>query len=223
MLTLRLDCIIGYVNSETAADIGTDHGYVAVELIKNARAKRVIASDVRQGPLNAAISNIKKNNMEDRIETRLGSGLSILRKGEADTAVIAGMGGELICDIIEKDIEIARSLTLVIQPMNSQYELRKYLINNGFTIEKEDIECEGDRVYNILIVKNGEQKGFREDIEYHIPLYLKDNAKFDALFNKKKREFSKIISGLEKSENCDIIKLNYYKESLKSLEGMVNV
>lgn len=222
MLTLRLNCIISYVNSDVVADIGTDHAYVATELIRRCRAKKVIASDVRKGPLNAAFENVKKNNMEDRIETRLGSGLSVLKKDEADTAIIAGMGGELICEIIKQDIEIARSLTMVLQPMNAQYELRKFLLENGFTIEKEDIECEGYRVYNIMIVKNGKQKLFNKDIYYHIPKYLKNNDKFNELYKKKEREFYKIVNGLEKSENCDIIKLNYYKECIKSLEEMKN-
>lgn len=222
MLTTRLNRIINYVNSEVAADIGTDHGYVATELIKKGRAKRVIASDVRKGPLDAAIENIKKNKMEDVIEARLGSGLSVLNKNEADTAVIAGMGGELICQIIKDDIEIAKNIKLVLQPMNSQYELRKFLIENGFEIKSEDIECEGERVYNILIVEKGEMKPFTKDIYYHVPKYLKENKKFDMLYNKKKREFLKIIKGLENSNNCDFNKLNYYKNSLKELEEMKN-
>ncbi len=222
MLTTRLNRIINYVNSTVAADIGTDHGYVATELIKKGRAKRVIASDVRQGPLDAAIENIKKNKMEDVIETRLGSGLSVLSIKEADTAVIAGMGGELICQIIKDDIEIAREMKLVLQPMNSQYELRKFLIENGFIIKEEDIECEGERVYNIIIVEKGCQKPFEKDIYYHVPKYLKENEKFDMLFNKKKREFNKIIKGLTNSNNCDYEKLNYYKKSLLDLEGLKN-
>lgn len=220
MLTTRLNRIINYVNSDVAADIGTDHGYVATELIKQGRAKKVIASDVRQGPLDAAIDNIKKHKMEDVIEARLGSGLSVLNKNEVDTAVIAGMGGELICHIIKEDIDIAKEVKLVLQPMNSQYELRKFLIENGFYIKAEDIECEGERVYNILIVEKGEMKPFKKDIYYHIPEYLKENEKFNMLFNKKKREFKKIIKGLENSNNCDYDKLNYYKKSLLELEAM---
>lgn len=222
MLTTRLNCIINYVNSNVAADIGTDHGYVATELIKKGRAKRVIATDVRQGPLDAAIENIKKNKMEDVIETRLGSGLSVIKSKEIDTAVIAGMGGELICQIIKEDIDIARDIKLVLQPMNSQYELRKFLIENGFIIKTEDIECEGERVYNILIVEKGEMKPFKKDIYYHIPEYLKENRNFNMLFNKKKREFVKIIKGLENSNNCDYEKLDYYKKSLLELEAIVN-
>ncbi len=220
MLTTRLNCIINYVNSTIAADIGTDHGYVATELIKKGRAKRVIASDVRQGPLDAAIENIKKNKMEHLIEVRLGSGLSVLNKNEVDTAVIAGMGGELICQIIKDDIEIAKEIKMILQPMNSQYELRKFLIENGFIIKMEDIECEGERVYNILIVEKGEMEPFEKDIYYHIPKYLKNNKNFEMLFNKKKREFLKIIKGLESSKLCDYDKLNYYKKSIMELEAM---
>lgn len=222
MLTTRLNRIINYVNSEIAADIGTDHGYVATELIKKGRAKKVIASDVRQGPLDAAIENIKKNKMEDVIEARLGSGLSVLNKNEVDTAVIAGMGGELICQIISDDIDIAKEIKLILQPMNSQYELRKFLIEKGFEIKSEDIECEGERVYNILIVEKGKMEPFTKDIYYHVPKYLKDNENFNMLFNKKKREFLKIIKGLENSNNCDYDKLNYYKNSLSELEAMKN-
>lgn len=218
MLTPRLNCILKYVNCNTAADIGTDHAYVPIELIKTGRAKKVIAADINKGPLDIAVSNIKKNSMEEKIEARLGSGLSVLKPGEADVIIIAGMGGELICEIIKSNMDIAKKSKLVIQPMNEQYELRKFLHNNGFSIECEDIECEGHRVYNILVVKNGEQESFKYDIEYHIPMYLKKNKNFKYLYEKKYREFNKIINGLSNSNNCDTEKLLYYKESLENLK-----
>lgn len=222
MITPRLNCIINYVNSKTAADIGADHAYVPIELIRSGRAKYVIASDVKKGPLDAARGNIEKYGMGERIETRLGSGLSVLKKGEADTIIAAGMGGELIEEIIRADEEIARASRLILQPMNSQYELRRYLIENGFSIEHEDIECEGHRVYNILIVKNGRQTPFRRDIDYHLPPYLYHHEKFVVLLDKKQREFIKIVKGLEKSENCDIIKLEYFRSCLKESKEILN-
>lgn len=218
MLTERLNCIINYVNCKVAADIGTDHAYVATELIRKSRAKRVIAADIRQGPLNAAIENIKKHKMENEIEPRLGSGLSVLSPNEVDVCVIAGMGGELICEIIAADVETARSMTLILQPMNAQYEVRKYLIENNFTIEKEDIVCEGERVYNVMIVKTGKQEPFKNEIEWHIPGYLKEHSLYQKLYNKKKREFLKIVNGLKNSKNCDTQKLDYYKKMLCELE-----
>ena len=222
MLTPRLNCIINYVNSAVAADIGTDHAYIPIELIRSGRAKSVIASDIKKGPLKIAEGNIIKYGLSDKIETRLGSGISVLDRGEADTIIIAGMGGELICEILKADIDKARESTLIIQPMNAQYELRQFLLENGFTIEKEDIENEKHRVYNILIVKNGMQKLFDKDIDYHIPIYLYNHPKFNLLYEKKLREFNKIIAGLEKSENCDIERLNYYKNCVKEMEEIKN-
>lgn len=220
MLTPRLECIIKHVNCEKAADIGTDHAYVAVELIRSGRAKHVIAADIGKGPLESAEYTIKKYELEDKIETRLGSGLNVLSLGEADEIIIAGMGGELIANIIEENADIARRAKLILQPMNSQYELRKFLIENDFTIEKEDIECEGIHVYNLMVVKRGKQIPFETDIEYHLPLNVRNHPKFSQLLAKKEREFVKVITGLEKSEHPDIKKLEYYKKSLDSLRGI---
>lgn len=217
MLTERLNCIINYVNCDCVADIGTDHAYVATELIRLGRAKHVIAADVRKGPLNAATENIKKHGMENEIETRLGSGLSVLEKGEADIAVIAGMGGELICEILNDDIDISRSIKLILQPMNAQYEVRKYLIENNFRIVKEDIVCEGERVYNVIITENGKQEPFLNEIDYHLPPYLKEHPLYHKLLDKKKREFTKIVKGLKASKNCDTEKLTYYEKLLREI------
>lgn len=221
MLTPRLECIIKYAAAETAADIGTDHAYVSIELIKRNKAKKVIAADIRKGPLDIARANIEKNNLSNKIETRLGSGLSVLKPGEADLIIIAGMGGELICDILSSDMDAARKSRLILQPMNSQYELRKWLHDNDFSIINEDIECEGERVYNVIIAESGRQDKFETDIEYHLPKYLYNNEKFYALCNKKKREFEKIINGLEKSDNIDENKLYYYKKRLEDLKNNI--
>ena len=222
MLTPRLNCIINYVKSAVAADIGTDHAYIPIELVRSGRAGRVFASAVKNGPLEIAEGNIRKYGLSDKIETRLGSGISVLDRGEADTIIIAGMGGELICEILKADIDKARESTLIIQPMNAQYELRRFLLENGFTIEKEDIENEKHRVYNILIVKNGAQKPFDRDINYHIPVYLYNHPKFNLLYEKKQREFNKITAGIERSENCDNERLNYYRNCIKEMEMIKN-
>lgn len=218
MLTPRLECIAKYVNTDTAADIGTDHAYIPVDLIKKGRARHVIASDVRKGPLRSAETNIEKNGLSDRIELRLGSGLSVLKPGEADVIIIAGMGGILISEIIAADIETASGPELILQPMNSQYELRKWLIENGFRILCEDIECEEHHVYNIIKAEKGVQKPYKKDISYHIPPELYGHPKLKFLYEKKMREFSKIVNGLETAENCDRKKLEYYRMSLKELK-----
>ena len=217
MITPRLQCILNHVKGSVIADIGTDHAYIPIRLIEENRAKKVIASDIRQGPVEIAKNNIKKHNMQDKIEVRRGAGYSILSPFEADCIITAGMGGKLISEIIEDNKEIAKNAYLVLQPMNYQYELRKYLIKNGFTIVEEDISIEGFKVYNLLCVKSGIMKPFENEIDYHIPPYLKNHKYFKNLYDKKFREFSKITDGIENSKEKDVEKLEKYKFLLKEL------
>lgn len=218
MITPRLKCIIDNTCGKKIADIGTDHSYIPIYMIENSLADYFIAADIRKGPVSIAKENIIKHNLSDKIETRLGSGLSVLKKGEADTIIIAGMGGQLISEIIDADIDIAKSAKLTLQPMNAQYELRKYLIKNGFKILNEDIAIEGFKVYNILNAEYTRQEEFKSDIEYHLPKYLTNHKYYKELYNKKHREFSKVIHGLENSKNTDTKKLQLYKNWLKELE-----
>lgn len=218
MITPRLKCIIDNTNGARIADIGTDHAYIPIYLIENEMADYVIAGDVKQGPVDIAVSNVEKHKLLNKIEVRLGSGLSVLKRGEVDTIIIAGMGGQLISEIIEADIELAKESKLVLQPMNAQYELRKYLLNNNFKITNEDIAIEGFKVYNILTVENGNQNKFEKDIEYHLPKYLKINKYYKNLYNKKHNEFSRVVVGLENSKDRDEEKLKLYKYWLKELE-----
>ena len=218
MITPRLKCIIEHTNGNRIADIGTDHAYIPIHLIQNDMAEYIIAGDVRQGPVDIARANVKKNGLSGKIEIRLGSGLSILKKGEVDTIIIAGMGGQLISEIIDADIEIAKECNLVLQPMNAQYELRKYLINNKFKITDEDIAVEGFKVYNVMNVQNGAQNKFENDFEYQIPKYLLNHKYFKNLYDKKYREFTKVINGLENSKDIDTEKLELYKYWLGELK-----
>lgn len=218
MITPRLQCIIDHTNGTKIADIGTDHAYIPIHLIQNDMAEYVIAGDVCQGPVDIAKANIEKNNLSDKIEVRLGSGLSILKNGEVDTVIIAGMGGQLISEIIDSAIEIARECKLVLQPMNAQYELRKYLIDKNFKITDEDIAIEGFKVYNVMNVQNGAQDKFETDFEYQIPKYLINHKYFRNLYDKKHREFTKVIKGLKNSKDVDTEKLELYKYWLGELE-----
>lgn len=218
MITPRLECIIKHTGGKIIADIGTDHAYIPIYLIENNLAKRVIASDVKKGPVEIARSHVQNNGLCDKIEIRLGNGLSVLREGEADTIIIAGMGGQLISEIIASHEKTARASSLVLQPMNAQYELRKFLAENNFKITNEDLALEGFKVYNIMNVEEGDGVKFENDIEYHIPKYLKSNKYYRNLYNKKHREFTKVIRGLELSNDVDGEKLGLYKYWLEELE-----
>jgi len=219
MITPRLEMILRHISGNSCADVGTDHAYIPIELAK--RGMRVIATDIMPGPLKIAAENVKKNNAN--IELRLGGGLLPIKKGEVDTIIIAGMGGEMIEKILSEGAEKTNDVTFVLQPMNSQYELRNYLLNNGFYIINEDLAVEGFKVYNLLVATKDEKKSaqalsYDKDIDKHLPASLYNNPNFKALAGKKKREFSKILSGLKRSKDAKPEELQKLEQILLEIE-----
>lgn len=145
------------VDTKTMADIGTDHGYLPVTLVGSNHISTAIASDTNKKPLEKAKKIINHYQLEKRIETRLGSGLSVLKPEEVESIVIAGMGGLLIRDLLEADLEVGKSVRkMILQPMNNQAVLRKYLETHGFRIIREDLARENERIYEVIVVEPGE-------------------------------------------------------------------
>lgn len=220
MLTPRLETVLSKVSGKTAADIGTDHAYIPIELIKQGKIERAVACDINEGPLRIAEANVKQNKLADKIELRLANGISALSQGEVDSVIIAGMGGVLISEILASDEDKAHSYKeLILQPMNSQSELRKYLSSHNFRIIEEDLAIEGFKVYNILVVSTGEPDEYTE-FETHIPKCLEGNRYFEKLVEKKEREFTKILTGLKKAgeKRYDKDMIDYYEGLMKELE-----
>ena len=218
MITPRLQAILNLTDAKILADIGTDHAYIPIRLIKEKKIKKAIACDKNEGPIKAAKENVIKYGFSDCIDLRTGDGLSPIEKGEADTIIIAGMGGKLISDIIGRDIDKARSSTLILQPMNAQYELRKFLIKNGFTIVKEELASEGFKVYNLMVVENGKDNKIRTELDLHIPKELVGHKFYYLLKEKKKREFLKISRGRKKSAEDSDETVKYYEDLLNELK-----
>ena len=133
-LSLRLQtCLDALHPLQSIADIGTDHAYLPCAGLLRGQLKRAIAADVGGGPLEAAKATISKYNLDDLIETRLGSGLSVIKPGEVEGVVIAGMGGKLITSILEADIPLAKSFNrLILQPNLDANVLRTFLMKNQF-------------------------------------------------------------------------------------------
>lgn len=217
MITPRLEMILRHVKGESCADIGTDHAYIPIKLAE--RQVKVIATDISSGPLKIGEENAAKYGQ--KIEFRLGGGLSPIAKNEVDTIIIAGMGGEMIEKIISADEEKARGSRLILQPMNSQYELRKYLAENNFYIEEEDLAVEGFKVYNLMVVRSGKSNSYEREIDLHLPKMLYLHPLFDKLIEKKKREMTKIYDGLVKSrtENeADAKKIGMLLQDIEEIE-----
>jgi len=165
-LSPRLKIIADSINSYMImADIGSDHAHLPIYLLKNNKIKKAIATDVNKGPIDMAKSHIREYNLTDSIETRLGNGLSALKQGEADVIVIAGMGGILITEILDKEIDIARSSRqLILQPMRNSDLLRRWLYENSFHIIDEALVREEDKIYEIIWAADGAIKFDKKDL-----------------------------------------------------------
>lgn len=138
--------------SESVCDIGTDHAYVPIYLVKKEITKKAVAADIKKGPLMQAEKNISAYGENARVETRLSNGFEKFQNGEAQVAVIAGMGGETICEILKKDIGIE---IFVLQPQSGHKELRSFLLSNGYIIKDEKICREGKKMYMAMLVSRG--------------------------------------------------------------------
>ena len=155
MLSKRLKAIAGLVPKGTrVADVGTDHAYLPIYLVGEKIAASAIATDINEGPLETARKNITQKKAE-KIELRLCDGLNKVSKNEVDTVIIAGMGGDNIIHIIgEAPWLKEKGKTLVLQPMSSADDLRRYLVKNGFETEKEVAVADSGKIYSVMLVKH---------------------------------------------------------------------
>ena len=151
-LSKRMKCIVDMVTpGRVVADIGCDHGYISIYLVEEGIAKKVYAMDVAEGPLGIARSNIESRALSDKIETRLSNGFEALEVGESDCAVIAGMGGNLIIDIILGGLhKISNNYELVLSPQSDIPLVRTFLREHGFIIMDEEMLSEDGKYYNVI-------------------------------------------------------------------------
>ncbi len=138
--------------ADCVADVGCDHAHTDIKLLKDGIVKKCIAMDVRPGPLQKAAENLKLYECQDKVELRLSDGLDALNPGEADICIIAGMGGVVMKDILERGLGTDGHLkgcrpVLILQPQSHIYEIRKWLDDNGYAITDEDICFEDGKYY----------------------------------------------------------------------------
>ena len=139
------------------ADVGTDHAYLPAALLLEGTIASAIAADLRQGPLSRAKATVQAYGLTGRIGFRLCDGLKGIRPEEANTVVIAGMGGETISDILSAAPWTREpGKTLILQPMSSMPDLRRWLLENGYQILEERLAREGDTLYTALLVSGGQ-------------------------------------------------------------------
>ena len=223
-LSKRLQTIADFVKKgAVVADIGTDHAHIPIYLIKNNIISKAYASDINIGPLEKAGENIKYFGVQN-IELRLSNGLEKLKTDEADTVIIAGMGGELIIDILEKGRRFFESKRkFILSPHTKIDEVRKFLLSNGFEITKEDMCIDEGKFYTVIEVKYTENKEMYSETELLYGKYLIEN-KHPVLLRFLKKEEAKYISillniGLNEERKTEFRhRLDIIKETINEMQ-----
>lgn len=132
-------------------DVGCDHGFVPIYLIQQKISPKVLAMDLRKGPLRAAREHVAAYGLEEKIEIRLSDGLHNYKSGEADTLVCAGMGGGLMMRILSEDREKTASFQeLILQPQSEIEKFRRFLRESGLRILDENILEEEGKFYQVI-------------------------------------------------------------------------
>lgn len=218
-LTPRLKKIYDIVPPcKTVCDIGTDHAYIPVCLTLMGKCDFAIASDIVKGPVERAKSTVSAYGADEKVSVRLGGGLETVSENEAETIIIAGMGGLLIAQILKDSDPVAKSAkTLILQPMTATAELREYLNQNGYIIETEYLVREEEKLYTILLVVVGEDTPYTK-AELYMGKKVEKSENFESYRNGRLTKLEKQIRGLSMSENERNIKR---LSELKTLKEMI--
>lgn len=151
VLSRRMQTIADFVDEARIADIGCDHAFVSIALALRNTTQKVIAMDVRKGPLEIATNNIALYGLSDLIETRLSDGFDKLSVGETDCAIIAGMGGLLIVRILKQaKKQLDNGIHLILQPQSEEASLRAYLNAVGYSIIREEMLMDEGKYYTVM-------------------------------------------------------------------------
>lgn len=208
-LSVRLETIADMVRTgRRPVDIGCDHAYVPIRLVETGRIDGAIAADVRMEPLRRAEEHIRERGLSGRIATRLSDGFSAIGEGEADSAIIAGMGGMLICRILTDGRKLLPSLNeLIIEPQSDADEVRRVLTEGdgtGVMFEIADERLVVDRMKYYPIIR-------AVPIE---PANPEDDRK---KFHRQRLSKTELLYGPVLLERRDPVLLNYLGKRRKKL------
>lgn len=227
-LSDRLRLVAEFVTKGYAvADIGTDHGYIPIWLVENGRIPKAYAMDIGKGPLERAKEHIRLYGYEDKIETRLSDGLRELKENEADSVIIAGMGGALIVNILKEGKKVLETVKeLILSPHTEIHLVRHYLIENGYDIEREQMVYDMGKYYTVIKAVHTEDKSMRQiyDCDEYNYIYgrllIKEKSDvFMDFIRSERKKTAVILENLEKSQGA-VEKKQQLKEKMKYLKRL---
>lgn len=203
------------------ADIGTDHAYLPVALVIDKKIDKAIAGDIAAGPCQAARNTVSMYGCTKNIQVRQGSGLEILKAGEADVIAIAGMGAGTIIEILSASPEIAQEAQLILQPMTGAESLREWLSLQSWKITDETLVLENNHLYDIICAKYvGRPQPVASKAERYIGTInmAKKEPILRAQFDKHLAAVRKLLGNMSHSEKA--METDKYKELNKLLKEL---
>ncbi len=227
-LSKRLKRIAEHVDKcESVADIGTDHGYIPIYLVKEGICEKAIASDINKGPIEKAKINVAFEGVSDKVKCLLGPGLNPLKIGEVNGVILAGMGGNLTRDILLADMEKVKKYDFIIlQPAQNPEVLREFLYKNDYEIIDEDLIKDEGRFYELFKVKyneNSEKLVLEDELEYEVSSLLreKDHTLFKEFIEEKINRCETILSFIKEDTEAAKKRKIGLEEKINKLKGML--
>ena len=199
-------------------DIGCDHAFLDIYLVKKNKNIKAIASDIAEGPVKQAKDNIKREGLEKSIEVRLGDGLDTYTD-EVNTIIISGMGGRNMIGIFKKNIKVLKNIdTIILSPNNYQIDVKKFLVKNGFYIDDEELVKDKKFIYQIIKFKKGKRHYSKKEYFFGPVLLQKKGTLFEEYYKREKLSREILISILPKNYRY---KKFITKREIKMIDGEI--
>lgn len=223
-LSKRLLAVAGFVTpGSRTADIGTDHAFVPIYLIEHDIVPCALAMDIGKGPLLAAEEHVKEHGLEKYIKIRQSDGVLALKDDEADSVIIAGMGGALVIKILSEGRENLKNIReLILQPQSEVDKVRHFLYESGYHITKEAMIFEDGKYYPMMhAVPGRDDTAYPEHyFRYGGHLIRENNAVLGSYLEREEREVrtikKKLLPGQDKEHIR--VRLGEIEERLRLIE-----
>lgn len=223
-ISKRLLCCASLVpQGARVADVGCDHGYLSIHLLREHIAATAAAMDLRPEPLEAARRNAARFQTADRMEFFLCDGLSALGPGVVDTVVCAGMGGDTMVKILsECSWANDPTVTWILQPQSSGNDLRRWLSERGYRIEREKLVQDGGFLYAVMEVHYGGGVPLTPGQQYVSPQLLEeDPALVRAYIERVKNALIRAVDGLSRAKEDGLAERRaYYEMALRQVREL---
>ena len=200
---------------DVIVDVGTDHGFLPIYLVKNQVCSKAIAVDVNQGPLMRAQEHIEQEELTNRITTRLSNGFMAIEPGEAQVAIIAGMGGLLMESFLTNGETVTAKMSqLVLQPQSDFLSFRRFLYRAHYDILEENMIYEDGKYYTIFKVSpnsNCSESDFEqllpEEKRYGCYFFANSNAVFKQYLKHEQKVNDQVKQRLLLAKDCAKIEI----------------